>query len=143
MSMVSLPQPVDDRVGELRVEAGELEDPAGALVDHVADHVLIGVERAAGPGDDAVDQRHVALLGDRRLERLAEQRRDLDPAHPLGDRGLDHAAQPLLVERLEDVGEQARAALAQPALARRLGEEAADRAGDVDAASSAARPPRG
>ncbi len=36
------------------------------------------------------------------------------------------------VERLEDVGEQPRPALAQPPLARRLRQEAADRASDVD-----------
>jgi len=58
------------------------------------------------------------------------------PAHPFGERALDHPAQFLLVERLEDVGEQARAAGPQPPLAGRLAEEPADPAGDVDAAQT-------
>ena len=70
---------------------------------------------------------------------MAEQRRDFDLAQARRDRALDDAAEPLVVEAFEDVGDQARRAGADArAFAGRGLEEAAGRAGDVDVA----HPPR-
>ena len=81
-----LAQAIDDRIGQLGVEPGELEHPIGPLVDHVADQALVGVERARRPADRRLQHRHVAVLVDRRGQRMAEQRRHLHLAEAVGDR---------------------------------------------------------
>ena len=79
---------------------------------------------------------------DRGVERLAQDRRDIERGEPLRHRLADHPAQPLGIERADDVGDQARRALPQPArLVRRGaggGQEAAGGAGEIEPA----HPPR-
>ena len=83
----------------------------------------------------AVEDRDMAVAVDRGLQRLAEDRRDVERAQPHRHRGADHAAQPLGIERSDEVGDQPRRAETQPAaLLRTLagcGEEAAGCAGEV------------
>ena len=137
-----LAQAVDDRVGELGVEPGELEHPVGPLVDHVADQRLVGVERARHPADRRLEHRHVAVLVDRRGERVAEQRRDLHLAQARGDRALDEAAEPLVVEAFENVGDEARGAVADARVLRPRGSAGSGRPRRRRrCCASAARPP--
>src|SRR3546814_3282475 len=72
--------------------------------------MLVEVERLRPPFDHRVEQRLMPPFGQRRLQRLAEQGRDVEFAQPVGDRRLDHAAQPLLVERAQRVGDDPRRA---------------------------------
>ncbi len=127
------PQAVDDRLRQPLIEAGEPHDPARPLVDHLADKVFVGIQRAAGPGHDGVKQRYVPLFRDRRLQRLPKQRRYFERPHPVRHRTFHHPTEPLLVERLEQIGNEAQAALAEATFAGRGGEKAADGACHIDA----------
>ena len=70
---------------------------------------------------------------------MPEQRRDFRPAQPRRNRSFDDAAEPLVVEAFEDVGDQARRACADSRLLLLAWglQEMADGAGDVDVAHSA------
>ena len=70
---------------------------------------------------------------------MAEEGRDLHLPNPVGDRAFDETAQALVVEALEQIGDEAAGAPPDARfLAMRRLEEAADRAGEVDVA----HPPR-
>ncbi len=94
----------------------------------------------ARPADDTVEHGHVAVLADRGGERLAERACDIERPEARRDRALDHPAEPFLIERAEDVGNQPRGAAAQAAVARagRAGKEPPGRSGEIDPA----HPPR-
>ena len=53
-------------------------------------------------------------------------------AQPIGERALHHGAEAIGIERLEHPLQHARGAAPEPPLLRRLGQEAAGRAGDVE-----------
>ena len=130
-----LPQAVDDRVGELGVEPGELQHPVGLLVHHLADQLLVGVERARHPADRRLEHRHVAVLVDRRGERVAEQRRrppSCAAAVEIAPLTIPPSRSSSRLSKMSAISREAPARMRVAFAGRRL-EEAAGRAGDVDA----------
>ncbi len=111
------PQPVDDGVGQIFIQSRPAQDLTRAIMHHLADKVVIGLQRAIGPMDDAVHHGRMAAIAHCRLDRLADQRRNVHAAQPLCDRALDHAAKPFLIKRLQHVRHQPRRAFAQAAVA--------------------------
>ena len=83
-----LAQSIDDRVGELGVEPGQLERPIGLLVNHLANHRLVRLERPGRPADRCLEHRDVAVLVDSRRQRMAEERGDLGLSNPHGESRL-------------------------------------------------------
>ena len=73
----------------------------------------------------------MTILGDPRLERLADQGRGVEGAKPVRQRAFHHRAEAVRVERLEHPFEHARRATPQAPLLRRFREEAADGAGKI------------
>jgi hypothetical protein len=98
---------IEDRVGQALVQLDQAHQRIGAIVDQGAQQGLVGFQRLRGLGQQRLDQRQVAPIGNHRVEHLAQQRRQIDPRDLLAQRLLGHAAQLFPVERFENVGRQA------------------------------------
>ena len=116
------------------IQPSPAQHRSSAIVNHFAQQqFLIGLERFPRPFDDTIEQREVAPVSDRRSQRATEQRRDVEFAQPLVDRGLDHPAHFLWIERAEQIGEHARCAFLEPSVGRPLrGQKARRRSREIE-----------
>ena len=73
-----LHEAVEDGVGELLVKPGPAQDRACPFMHHSADHVGLRLQRAQRPADAGVENRLMPPLPHRRLQRLPDQRREVE-----------------------------------------------------------------
>ena len=126
----------DDGIGHILIKPRPAQNAARALMHHVADDLFIRRDDEAGAVDDAIEQGDMAAFADGGGQCLAEQWRHFHTSQPFGNGGLDHTAQPVIIQTFKDIGEQAGGAIAQTARSAAIltREEAAGRASHIQTA---------